>query len=269
MYIDTHAHLNYEDRYGDPDALVARLEGAGIGLVINTGWDLPSSRLAKEQADRYGILFFAAGVHPSDAGTFGADTPSALASLLGHAKGLAVGEIGLDYHYPGYDKTLQQDVFRVQISLADDLGLPFVVHTRDATEDTLRILRENRAKLSRGFVMHCFSGSPETAREYLRLGAYISFAGPVTFKNARRLDEVARIVPPDRILTETDSPYLAPEPLRGTQNTPLNVVKIYEKLAALRGVTVPELATQVHRNVLSLYGKLHETWKPIQPSPMN
>lgn len=269
MYIDTHAHLNYEDRYGNTDTLIARIREAGVGLVIDTGWDLPSSRLAKEQADRYDIVYFAAGIHPSDAGTFNPDAPAELKSILADGKGLAVGEIGLDYHYPGFDRTLQQDVFRAQIELADKLGLPFVVHSRDAAEDTLRTLKECRGLLSRGFVMHCFSGSPETAREFVKLGGYISFAGPVTFKNARRLDEVAKSVPADRILTETDSPYLAPEPFRGTLNTPMNVVKVCEKIAALRGIPVPALAEQVRRNVLSLYGKLNATWKPTPPLPMN
>ena len=142
--------------------------------------------------------------------------------------------------------------------LADTLGLPAIIHSRDAAADTLQLLKDNRGKLAHGGVMHCFSGSPETAKEYLKLGLYISFAGPVTFKNARRLDEVAKTVPADRILAETDSPYLAPEPFRGTRNTPKNVVKVYEKLAALRGEETEALAERIEQNARALFTKLGE-----------
>ena len=172
-------------------------------------------------------LYFAAGFHPSNLADFRAGDYERLAALLASPKGVAVGEIGLDYHYDDTDETAQKRAFCAQLELADSLGLPFIVHSRDAAADTLQILKDNRAKLSHGGVMHCFSGSPETAKEYLKLGLYISFAGPVTFKNARRLDEVAKIVPADRILAETDSPYLAPEPLRGT-----NAHTLFKKLNA-------------------------------------
>ena len=171
-------------------------------------------------------------------------------------KGVAVGEIGLDYHYEDTDEAAQKRAFCAQLELAEALCLPVIIHSRDAAADTLRILKDNRAKLRAGGVMHCFSGSPETAKEYLKLGLYISFAGPVTFKNARRLDEVAKIVPPERILAETDSPYLAPEPFRGTLNTPKNVVQVYEKLAQLRGEETEALALRIKQNAKTLFYKI-------------
>lgn len=278
MYIDTHAHLNYPEKYGDLPQLLAKIAAAGVDTVINVGWDQASSALAAEQAERFAArqtgntaaapentaaqaehsateglaaetptaapaerlaaapaLYFAAGFHPSNLQDYQTGDEERLASLLQSPKGVAVGEIGLDYHYEDTDEAAQKRAFCAQLELAEALSLPVIIHSRDAAADTLRILKDNRAKLRAGGVMHCFSGSPETAKEYLKLGLYISFAGPVTFKNARRLDEVAKMVPPERILAETDSPYLAPEPFRGTLNTPKNVVQVYEKLAQLRG----------------------------------
>lgn len=265
MYIDTHAHLNYDNKYGDMAALLADIAAAGVDTVVNVGWNFDSSALAAKMAENKSAdssanapaLYFAAGFHPSNLADFRAGDYERLAALLASPKGVAVGEIGLDYHYDGTDETAQKRAFCEQLELADSLGLPFIVHSRDAAADTLQILKDNRARLSHGGVMHCFSGSPETAKEYLKLGLYISFAGPVTFKNARRLDEVAKIVPADRILAETDSPYLAPEPLRGTLNTPKNVVRVYEKLAALRGEPLEELAAQIHKNAHTLFKKLN------------
>lgn len=257
MYIDTHAHLNYEDKYGDTDALLAEIAAAGVDTVINVGWNCDSSTLAAKQAEKYPQLYFAAGFHPSNLSDFREGDYERIAALLASPKGVAVGEIGLDYHYDGTDEAAQKRAFAAQLELAYALKLPFCIHSRDAAADTLRILRENRARLAYGGVMHCFSGSPETAKEYLKLGLYISFAGPVTFKNARRLDEVAKMVPADRILAETDSPYLAPEPFRGTMNTPKNVGKIYEKLAQLRGEPLEELAAQIAKNAHTLFTKLN------------
>ena len=243
MYIDTHAHLNYDNKYGDMAALLADIAAAGVDTVVNAGWNYDSSALAAEMAEHDNAenranapaLFFAAGFHPSNLADFRKGDFERIAALLASPKGVAVGEIGLDYHYDDTDETAQKRAFCEQLELADSLGLPFIVHSRDAAADTLQILKDNRAKL----------------------GLYISFAGPVTFKNARRLDEVAKIVPADRILAETDSPYLAPEPLRGTLNTPKNVVRVYEKLAALRGEPLEELAAQIHKNAYTLFKKLN------------
>ena len=299
MYIDTHAHLNYPEKYGDLPQLLAKIAAAGVDTVINVGWDPASSALAAEQAERFAArqtgntaaapenttaqaehsaaeglaaetptaapaerlaaapaLYFAAGFHPSNLQDYQKGDEERLASLLQSPKGVAVGEIGLDYHYEDTDEAAQKRAFCAQLELAEALSLPVIIHSRDAAADTLRILKDNRAKLRAGGVMHCFSGSPETAKEYLKLGLYISFAGPVTFKNARRLDEVAKIVPPERILAETDSPYLAPEPFRGTLNTPKNVVQVYEKLAQLRGEELFALAARIHENAKTLFYKI-------------
>ncbi len=307
MYIDTHAHLNYPEKYGDLPQLLAKIAAAGVDTVINVGWDPASSALAAEQAERFAAqaatpeaeqperptaqaehsaaesptaapsesltaetptaapaerlaaapaLYFAAGFHPSNLQDYQTGDEERLASLLQSPKGVAVGEIGLDYHYEDTDEAAQKRAFCAQLELAEALSLPVIIHSRDAAADTLRILKDNRAKLRAGGVMHCFSGSPETAKEYLKLGLYISFAGPVTFKNARRLDEVAKIVPPERILAETDSPYLAPEPFRGTLNTPKNVVQVYEKLAQLRGEELFALAARIHENAKTLFYKI-------------
>ena len=308
MYIDTHAHLNYPEKYGDLPQLLAKIAAAGVDTVINVGWDQASSALAAEQAERFAArqagntaaapentaaqaehsaaeglaaeaptaapperfaaetptatsagcpaLYFAAGFHPSNLQDYQKGDEERLASLLQSPKGVAVGEIGLDYHYEDTDEAAQKRAFCAQLELAEALSLPVIIHSRDAAADTLRILKDNRAKLRAGGVMHCFSGSPETAKEYLKLGLYISFAGPVTFKNARRLDEVAKIVPPERILAETDSPYLAPEPFRGTLNTPKNVVQVYEKLAQLRGEELFALAARIHENAKTLFYKI-------------
>lgn len=256
MYIDTHAHLNYEDKYGDVAALLHAVKAAGVEKVISVGWDMPSSALAAAMAEKFKMLYFAAGFHPSDCAKMTDGDLDRLAALLAAPKGAAVGEIGLDYHYEGYDERAQQRAFAAQLELADALGLPFCVHARDAAEDTLRLLKDNRTKLTHGGVMHCFSGSAETALEYLRLGLYISFAGPVTFKNARKQQEAAKVVPDDRLLAETDSPYLAPEPLRGTQNTPANVPLVYKTLALLRGQDEELLAARIAKNAHSLFFKL-------------
>ena len=294
MYIDTHAHLNYPEKYGDLPQLLAKIAAAGVDTVINVGWDPASSALAAEQAEHLAAeaptaapperfaaetptaeqterfaaetptatsagcpaLYFAAGFHPSNLQDYQTGDEERLASLLQSPKGVAVGEIGLDYHYEDTDEAAQKRAFCAQLELAEALCLPVIIHSRDAAADTLRILKDNRAKLRAGGVMHCFSGSPETAKEYLKLGLYISFAGPVTFKNARRLDEVAKIVPPERILAETDSPYLAPEPFRGTLNTPKNVVQVYEKLAQLRGEETEALALRIKQNAKTLFYKI-------------
>ena len=257
MYIDTHAHLNYEDRYGDVAALLHAVRAAGVEKVISVGWDFPSSALAAAMAEKFKLLYFAAGFHPSDCAKMTDGDLDRLAALLAAPKGVAVGEIGLDYHYAGYDEGAQKRAFAAQLELADALGLPFCIHMRDATEDTLRILKDNRAKLTHGGVMHCFSGSAETALDCLRLGLYLSFAGPVTFKNARKQQEAAKIVPDDRLLAETDSPYLAPEPLRGTQNTPANVPLVYKTLALLRGQDEELLAVRIRENANTLFFKLN------------
>lgn len=254
--IDTHAHLNYEDKYGDEKLLVRKIRDANVDEVIVVGWDLPSSVRAKEFAEKYDGYYYAAGIHPSDVNKANESDYDGIARLLAAEKAVAVGEIGLDYHYDETDELAQKRAFVLQMEIARAHKLPFIIHSRDAAEDTLSILKQNKDKLAYGAVMHCFSGSVETAKEYLKLGLYISFAGPVTFKNARKLDEVAKIVPCDRILAETDSPYLAPEPCRGTLNTPANVTFVTKKLALLRGESEEKTAEDIRRNAHTLFYKM-------------
>ena len=256
MFIDTHAHINYENKYGDIEKLLAEISDEKIEKIINVGWDLPSSVFAMQQAKIYPSVFFAAGFHPSNLTDYRKEALPAIADLLHEPKAVAVGEIGLDYHYTPFDEKAQQNAFCEQLELASSQKLPVIIHSRDAAADTLRILKDNQNKLQYSGVLHCFSGSPEMAKEYLKLGLYISFAGPVTFKNARKLDEVAKIVPNDKILAETDSPYLAPEPFRGTCNTPKNVIHIYQKLSSLRSVPLSSLAQQIRNNAHTLFYKL-------------
>ena len=256
MYIDTHAHLNYTDQYGDPDELIAAMREQGVDKTIAVGFDLPSSQAAAETAERYDGVYFAPGIHPSE--TEGATDANyaALQALLSREKAVAVGETGLDYHYEQTNASVQKQAFLRQLQLAHDHRLPLIIHSRDAAADTLNFLREHRDLLTYGAVMHCFSGSVEMAKAYLDLGLYISFAGPVTFKNARGLTEVAKFVPADRLLSETDSPYLAPEPLRGTVNTPCNVRLIVRKFAELRGEYEEATANTIARNAHTLFYKL-------------
>lgn len=257
MYIDTHAHLNYDDnRFGEENLLVDNIKNAGVNNVIVVGWDYLSSQKAKDFAHRHDGYYFAAGVHPSDISKAEDCDYDGIRTLLNDKKAVALGEIGLDYHYENIDEKAQQSAFIRQIEMAHVAKLPFIIHSRDATQDTLRILKDNKNLLEYGAVIHCFSGSEETAKEYLKLGLYISFAGPVTFKNARRLDEVAKIIPPDKILAETDSPYLAPSPLRGTLNTPCNIPIIVKKLAELRNDSIEKIAQDIYDNAHTLFFKM-------------
>lgn len=256
MYIDTHAHLNYDNKYGDLNLLLGEMHSAGVHEAVIIGWDFASSNRAKELACEHQELYFAAGIHPSDTAKAKAEDWRNLPALLSHEKAVAVGETGLDYHYDETNKKEQKRAFAWHLELARDFKLPVIIHSRDAAEDTLALLKQNREKLSFGGVMHCFSGSAETAKEYLKLGLYISFAGPVTFKNARKLDEVARIIPSDRILSETDCPYLAPEPYRGSLNTPKNIPFIVQRLAEIRNESVDKIAQNIYNNAHALFYKM-------------
>ena len=255
MFIDTHCHL-HDAKLPDTDAVVKAFVRDGVDAVINMGCCAQTSEIGKVLSEKYQQVYFATGCHPSDVGGFDDREFDRIAVLTSHPKCVAVGEIGLDYHWQGYDKKRQADAFVRQIELAYSSGLPISVHSRDATADTLKILKENKSKLIHGGVMHCFSGSKETAKEMLDLGLYISFAGPLTFKNAGRALEVARFVPNDFCLTETDCPYLAPHPLRGTVNEPKNVGIITAFLAQLKNVELSEFAGVIKQNAKRLFTKL-------------
>lgn len=256
MYIDTHCHLDDEKLKNDLENVVNGFLAAGVERVIDIGCDETSSLLVKEQAEKFTCVYFAAGFHPMDIERYDAKAEETIIGLLKHEKCVAVGEIGLDYYRKKDNKEEQKEIFARQIEIAYENKLPINVHVRDATGDALEILKQNKSKLSYGGVMHCFSGSREIAAEMLKLGMYISFGGTLTFKNARSALEIAAFVPEDMILTETDSPYLAPEPVRGTVNTPKNIPHIVKKLAEIRKTDENKIAENVMRNAKTLFYKL-------------
>jgi TatD DNase family protein len=245
-FSDSHAHLTMEPFDGDRDAVIARAKDAGIVHIVTISSYIGDAARCADLAARHDFIHFSAGVHPHEAKGWNDDVARGIRDATQRPKAIAIGEIGLDYHYDLSPRDVQRDVFRAQIRMARDLRLPVVVHTREAWDDTLSILREENAAAAGG-VFHCFSGGIEEARRCLDLGFYLSFAGPVTFKNARGVAEAAAFAPLDRILTETDAPYLTPHPHRGTRNEPARVVLVADKIAALKGLareTVGEAATR-------------------------
>lgn len=257
-FVDTHCHLDDEKLKNDLDNIVAEFLAANVGIAINIGCDARTSAIVKSQAEKYGGVFFAAGIHPMDVKDVKDGDLDIIKNLARHPKCVAIGEIGLDYYWDKGYKELQKEYFIRQIILAEEMKLPINVHVRDAMGDAVEIIKANKDRLIYGGVMHCFSGSAETAKELLKAGFYISFGGTLTFKNSRNASEVAKIVPKDRILTETDSPYLAPEPVRGTVNSPKNIPFIVKKLAEIRGETEEETARAVYENTLALFKKIKQ-----------
>ena len=220
MLFDTHAHYDDEQFDGDRDALLSALPENGVALVVNASSTLESAEAGLRLAEKYPYVYAAVGVHPHDAKTMGSRTVAALERLLCHPKAVAVGEIGLDYHYDHSPRNIQRHRFAEQLELAGRVRLPVVIHEREAARDTLDIL--SRYPDVTG-VFHCFSGSWETAKLLLDKGWYLSFTGVVTYINARKSHEVIKNMPRDRLMLETDCPYLSPEPMRGRRNSSLNL----------------------------------------------
>lgn len=254
MLIDTHCHLDPEHCQEGPDILLerARREG-GVGGVICIGvGGLEQARFAVELAARRDDVVATVGVHPHDAASCDEELQAGLRTWLERPEVVAVGEVGLDYHYDNSPRDRQREVFEGYVSVARELGLPLVIHTRSAPEDTLEVLRSTGADAVGG-VIHCFSEDRGFARRALDLGFYLSFSGIVTFKKAQPIQDVAAWAPLDRILVETDSPYLAPVPLRGKVNEPANVVHTARFVAALRGLSLEELAEATSANARTLF----------------
>jgi TatD DNase family protein len=247
---DTHAHLLSEKFDEDRQSLISELPSRGLAGCIEVGTDLSSSGKAQRLAEGTDYIWAAIGVHPHDAGEATDDYIDSLTEIAKRPKVVAIGEIGLDYYYDFSPRDVQRQVFKRQLELAKRLALPVIIHMREATQDTLAILREHRDLSG---VMHCFSGSPETAEICLGLGLHVSFTGSVTFKNARKVVEAAAVVPLDRLMAETDCPYLAPEPVRGRRNDPSNVRYVIEKLAEIKGVPTEEMADINIRNAKELF----------------
>lgn len=252
MYFDTHAHYDSSWFDQDRDALLAALPQFGIDLILNPGCDLESSRTAVELAQRYDHVYAAVGFHPSDLDSFGPDSLAQIRQLAQHPKVKAIGEIGLDYYWPeNPPRPLQQQVLRSQLALARELSLPVIIHDRDAHADTMAIVREFPGL--RG-VFHCFAGSVEMARELVDMGWYLSFNGAATFKNARKAPEVIQAVPMDRLMIETDAPYLTPVPYRGRRNDSTYVRLVAEKIAQLRDMTPQEVEQATWENGCRFFG---------------
>ena len=270
MLIDTHVHLNdkrFNETYRD---IISSFPKDGIEAVINVGYDRKSSEKALRLAVEFERVYCSLGIHPHDSrfytdadgewflqrGTGGCAIKTAHTAPSPCVKVVAIGEIGLDYHYDFSPREKQREAFVKQLEVAEAAGLPVIVHLREAAGDMLSILKENKSRLKHGLVMHCFSETPEYMKECLRLGAYISFAGPVTFHNARYAVECAKQVPADRFLIETDCPYLAPVPHRGQLNLPAYVLYVAEKLSELRGIAFEEIERQSTVNAKMLFPRL-------------
>lgn len=257
-FTDSHAHLDGPEFDADRDEAIRRARDAGVVTILNVGTGDPHAgtlERALELTQRYEGIYAALGTHPHDARLFDTKAEERIETLMRRSsRVVAWGEIGLDYHYDHSPRDKQREVFRRQLQLAVDARKPVIVHTREAEEDTIAILREEWVESGLPGVMHCFSGSQELASECLMLGFFISFAGMLTFKNATGLREVARNIPLDRLLIETDCPYLSPEPYRGRRNEPARVVEVARCLADLRGIQLAEIANVTTRNFYTLFG---------------
>lgn len=249
--IDSHAH--YDDKSFDEDRheILQKCLDEGVTHIVNAGTDVESSRISVSLSERYPFVYAAVGVHPHEASGWNDETLSELKELTGRKKVVAIGEIGLDYHYDFSPREIQKEVFARQIDFARSLKLPIIVHNRESHQDVLDILKSEKAH-EVGGVLHCFSGSVETAKQVLDLGFMIGIGGPVTFRKAVRPVEVVRYVPLDMMLVETDCPYLSPEPLRGRRNWSGNLKYIIEKIAQIKGIDFKEAEMATTENAKRL-----------------
>lgn len=253
MLFDTHAHLDDPALYQDIDNVLKRAKEDGVTLINSVGCDWRSSLLNVHLAEKHPEMIYASvGVHPSEVADIDEQVLAKLLELAKTPRVIGWGEIGLDYHYENTNKELQQKYLRLQISLAKEAGKPIIIHDRDSHQDVVDILQEEHAGINGG-ILHCFSGSWEMAKQCLKMGFFISFAGPLTYKNARVPVEVAGKVPLDMVLVETDSPYLTPHPFRGKTNEPARVIYTAEKLAQIRGMDYEEIAEITTANAKRIF----------------
>jgi TatD DNase family protein len=250
MWIDAHMHLDAPAFEADRDGVVARAASAGVALMVSAGTSVDGSRRALALAERYSSVVAAVGIHPEGAGNVTQADFEVLATLARHPRVVAIGEVGLDYYRDHAPRRLQIEVFRSQIRLAREAGLPLVVHDREAHEDVGRILRDEGAAR---VVLHCFTGTPDMALRCAAAGWTVSLAGPLTFAKSSALREVARCLPIDRILVETDAPYLAPEPFRGRRCEPAFLTHTAHALAAARGTDIASLETALAQNARGVF----------------
>lgn len=251
-FFDSHAHYNDERFEENRDELIKEIYSEGITKIVNAGYSLESSKKAIEIADNYDFMYTTAGISPNDIDDFKEEYLNEIKELAENKKVVAIGEIGLDYHWNTENKDLQKYVFISQIKIANELKLPIVIHTREAIYDTLDILK-NQIKCEKNGVFHCCPLNVDLVREGLKLEFYISLAGPITFKNSKNADEIIKMVPLDRILIETDSPYLSPEPLRGKRNDSRNVKYMAQKIADVKGISLEEVARETYNNAKNIF----------------
>ncbi len=252
MIFESHAH--YDDKAFDEDreAVLEQCQRDGIEYIVNVGSSLATVKSSLLLAERYPFIYAAVGVHPDEVGELNEGNFAWLKDQCRHPKTVAVGEIGLDYYWDKENHDLQKKWFRAQMELAKETGLPMIVHSREAAAETLEEIKKAQDERLRG-VIHCFSYSPEMAEEYLKLGYYIGIGGVVTFKNAKKLKEVVKMLPLNRILLETDCPYLAPEPNRGKRNSSLNLPYVAAAIGELKGVDADEVIRVTNQNAKKMY----------------
>ncbi len=254
--IDSHAHLTWDSFAEDQAEVIDRACEHGVVQIVQAGVNLSTIPEMIKIADRYRQIFFGAGLHPHEAGSWGDEMETAVIRSASHPKMVGIGECGLDYYYDHSPRDLQKAAFRAQVRLARELGKPIIIHTREAWQDTFQILEEEGNGEVRG-VFHCFTGGPDVLPRIRALDFYVSFSGIVTFKNARPVQEAATLVSPDRILVETDCPYLAPAPHRGKRNEPAYVWEVAQRLADLRKVDLTDIARITVENARRLFGLPH------------
>ena len=253
MIFDTHAHYDDEAFDLDRESLLEDINKKGVEYIVNIGSSVDSTRKTLELADRYPFIYGAAGVHPSETKDLSLKDLEWLRTAAGHKKTVAIGEIGLDYYWPEPDKEIQKKWFKEQLKLAEDVNLPVVIHSRDAAKDTLDILKTWDSHKTKG-VIHCFSYTWEMVKEYLSMDYYFGIGGVLTFKNAKKLAEAVKYIPIERILLETDCPYLAPEPYRGKRNQSDYIYYVADKLAELKDLSREEVLTVTGENAKEFYG---------------
>lgn len=249
---DTHVHLNARQFIEDRNEVIQRAHQAGVRYMVVVGFDNETIPLAIEIAEKYENIYASVGWHPVDAIHFNEQSLLTIEKLSSHPKVVAIGEMGLDYHWDTSPKEVQKEVFKQQIQFAKKVNMPIIIHNRNATEDIIEILQEEKAK-EVGGIMHCYSDSLEYISTFLDMNFYISLGGPVTFKNAKMPKEVAKQVPLDRLLIETDAPYLAPHPYRGKRNEPAYVKLVLEEIASLRQMDMETLSEITTNNARSLF----------------
>ena len=251
MIFDTHAH--YDDRQFEEDRaeLLGSMQEQGVGMIVDAGSDIASWDKIRQLTEQYPFIYGAIGVHPDEVGELDEEKMQRMEKLLSGEKMVAVGEIGLDYYWDKEKRDLQKKWFIRQLELARQLDLPVIIHSREAAADTMEIMKQHAKGLDG--VIHCFSYSPEQAKEYVKMGFYLGIGGVVTFKNAKKLKEVVQEIPLEALVLETDSPYLAPVPHRGKRNNSQNLVYVAEEIAALKGVSYEEVVRQTTENAKKLY----------------